>query len=318
MFETRKPTKAAVLVTCLVFLSVAGGVLCTSRQMEEISVTFKSAIGEKYTTAMKHFVHTGGERKTLVLFVHGYFGSRNAVIGNYIYEYCKKNSLDYFSFDGLGFGDSTASLAAVTYTDRVNQIKELVEEYLLKGFNYSKIVLAGHSLGGYVSFGAARDIRSLNQRMVGMLLIAPAVLFSYGDLDLYKGNISPAQQATLDSGGSVSFNGIIMTTTIMNNFRENSPTVKPNTNLNYPVKFIWGTADVDVPFKYSQNVLPFATPASKVDSIQIEGADHMFLRDSDQVAVCKKLGEMIAAGSQAFALLALTAFSLSSGLILAL
>jgi pimeloyl-ACP methyl ester carboxylesterase len=318
MFETRKPTKAAVIVTCLVFLCVAGGVLSAPRLLEEISVTFKSTIGEKYSTAMKHFVHTGGERKTLVLFVHGYFGSRNAKIGTYILEYCKKNSLDFFSFDGLGFGDSTASLAAVTYTDRVNQIKELVEEYLLKGFNYSKIVLAGHSLGGYVSFGAARDIRSLNQRMVGMLLIAPAVLFSNGDLDLYRGNISPAQQATLDGGDFVNFNGIIITTKILNNFRENSPTLRPNTNLNYPVKFIWGTADTTVPIKYSQNVLPYTTPASKVELTQIEGADHLFLRDSDKEVVYKKLGDLIAAGSRAFALLALTAFGLSSGLILAL
>jgi pimeloyl-ACP methyl ester carboxylesterase len=318
MFETRKSSTTAMIVTSMVFLCISGGILGSPRSLEEINVIFKSSTGEKYTTSTRHFVHPDGARKTLVLFVHGYFGSRNALIGNYILEYCKKNSLDYFSFDGLGFGESTASLAAITYTDRVNQIKELVEEYLLKGFNYSKIVLVGYSMGGFVSFGAARDIESLNKRMVGMLLIAPAVLFSYGDLDTFKGNITPEQQATLDSGSSVSFNGVIITTAILNSYRQNSPTVKPNNNLNYPVRFIWGTADVDVPYKYSQNVLPFATPASKVDSVQIEGADHMFLRDNDKEVVYKKLADLTASGSRAFALLGISAFGLISSLFLIL
>ena len=135
---------------------------------------------------------------------------------------------------------------------------------------------------------------------------------------MFKSIITPAQQATLDAGGMINLEGFIVTKPILDGNRLNSPPLKPLPNVNFPVKFIWGTADTDVPYAYSQNILPHVTPASKVDSVKIEGADHMFNRDSDKEVVYKKLADLTAASSNAGILLGIACISLVSSLFLIL
>jgi hypothetical protein len=62
MFETRKPSTTAMIVTTMVFLCISGGILGSPRSLEEINVIFKSSTGEKYTTSTRHFVHPDGAR----------------------------------------------------------------------------------------------------------------------------------------------------------------------------------------------------------------------------------------------------------------
>jgi len=258
-----------------------------SRILEASTGVYNSKDTPSKTTSYKYNKQiVEATPKGLVLYVHGYGGSKDSLVGNAIMDYVVTKGFDYFSFDGYGFGSSTEDLAKVTLSMRVSQLQEIFEEYVLKQTAYIKVILVGHSMGGLVSSIAMRDTKSLRYRMVATVLMAPGVIFSKGDLDVVKINgLSQQMQDDLSAGKSIDYGGFILTQAILDDARDISLPENTKVGGDFPVILLWGTKDTDTPNSFAPNIQKWVDPETRVTMVDFNDGGHLFDRAEDKSQV---------------------------------
>lgn len=115
---------------------------------------------------------------TTIIFIHGFGSSPEGRKSKFLEEFCKKANINFAAVDLTPLPEDFTEMNVTNLLKRVNKtIKQNLD---------NKIILAGSSLGGYLSILSCKTHCSIN----GMILFAPAVsisdLKSYSDEELEK------------------------------------------------------------------------------------------------------------------------------------
>jgi len=248
----------------------------------------------EWRTAYYHLVSNSSN---LVLYIHGYMSSRDAYKGKQIMQFCKDSEVDFFGYDGLGFGASNVLLQDVKFSDRIRQAQELISDLLIAQFNYDKIIIVGSSMGGFVAAVLARDFEILRQKLGGVILLCPAITFPFGHYELFKEQFTDEQSKMFENGEVVEValgpSQIYLSKEIVEDsqglsFQSNKPITG-----DFPVKLVWGDNDEHVPIELSRILLEKITPKERAEFVLIEGGDHYLARQEDIIKQLDLLKELL-------------------------
>lgn len=244
------------------------------------------------STTYKHYIHDESKKDTLALYVHGYFDSKNATVGENILGHCQDIGIDFLSYDGFGFGDSKLPLDTITLSQRVVQLQELVELIVLQKFEYNRILLIGHSMGGFISVVASRDIPCIYNNLCGLILLAPGMMFSSTGVDVFS-DLPSEKLSMLTSGQTVDLDGVLLTEELLSDARNITPSSSSKIGGSFKIALLWGTDDKDTPIELAGNLIDYVQNQDRLTFNKIPGAGHLFLRESDRKEVRKAISLML-------------------------
>lgn len=113
-----------------------------------------------------HYTHTGKEGKPLFIFLHGSPGSSSAFI-DYLADTSLSSHIQMISVDRPGNGFSDFGKAVASFEEQARLLQPLMERH-----KASKIILAGHSLGGPIICRMAMDYP---KQVDGLLILAGSI-----------------------------------------------------------------------------------------------------------------------------------------------
>lgn len=205
---------------------------------------------------------------TIIIISHGFAENRSKFkllsdIAMDLYE----NNLSIFTFDFCGCGESDDE--NLTITNKIDDLKSVIDFIKLKKF--SKIILLGYSLGGFIS------LKNYSKDIFSMILLAPVTnkikysldkkfsekhlkeLNSYGRITLKLKN-DTRKEIIIDKQMIEERNKI--------NQKELLKTIK------CPTLIIHGNKDLTIPHTNSESAINLLNKDSKFE--MIESADHRF------------------------------------------
>ena len=162
--------------------------------LKALSGVFENKKGLK--TAYNYIKVSEASTAPLLIFLHGYMSSKDSEKGQKLASFAEKSGLDFLSYTAygkifkhtniLGTEGSSMEMREVSMSDRIAQIEDLLSDFILKQKDYKKIILAGHSLGGYTASILIRDSQLLRERLAGALILCPAIEFPFHYLKYLK------------------------------------------------------------------------------------------------------------------------------------
>jgi len=230
----------------------------------EKPVVFKNKNG-KQLVGIIH-LPKGNKKFPLVLFCHGFGGSKTSQRGIRIARVLEKNKIASFRFDFEGCGDSEGNFETITVKRQVSDLSSAVKFILKqKWVDKKRIAFIGHSLGGLIiSFFVADS----NFSAKTLVLSAPAInqkklipLWSKGE------NIQKIAEKE---------------NYLWKSFKMSNHYLKENLNkdyspilnkINIPILIIHGKKDDKVPLKFSKDL---AKNKKNIKLVIYPKADHDF------------------------------------------
>ena len=204
-----------------------------------------------------------------VVFLGGLVSDMEGTKALYLEDWAKAQGRAYLRFDYSGHGLSSGAFEDGTIgawaEDAVEAIARVTE---------GPQVLVGSSLGGWISLLVARR---MPERVAGLVTIAAAPDFTE---DSMWSAFTDAQRAEYEATGRIvvpsdySDDGYVVTKGLIESGRENLVLRSPM-NLPFPVRFLQGTEDVDVPPTVALRLLDHAT-GEDLHLRLVKGADHRF------------------------------------------
>ncbi len=296
-------------------LFIENAVLSTSEY------TYSATVAYPYSTTSLHY-SASKKQNILVVSVHGNGGSIHSPLSKYLLEACQEIGVDFFTFDGMGFGNSGGSATTATLKDRLAQVKRVVEDGVLAGEgadgkSYNQVIMVGHSLGGLVTSTSIRDLEVLRSKLRGVLLLAPALVFSSGELDIFRGKFSAEQEARLKAGEAIEFmqDGILkveVTQKMLDESRALALDVNGPIKGDFKIELLWGLNDKVLNVKLSKLILDAVEPRSRITLTKMEGTSHTYEKPSDRQLILSKLRELVESKDIASYLISVIGFAFIS------
>ena len=113
-----------------------------------------------------------GEQCPMVVFCHGFGGSKDGPLFELITDSLQKHGIASIRFDFNGHGESEGRFQDMTVPNEINDAKKVIE--YVRDLRYvSKIALVGHSQGGVVASMTAGE---LGDDIAAVALMAPAAV----------------------------------------------------------------------------------------------------------------------------------------------
>jgi pimeloyl-ACP methyl ester carboxylesterase len=231
------------------------------------------------------FAFTPGNSPTVV-FLSGFRSDMTGTKAQHLEAWAKARGQAFLRFDYSGHGASGGRFEDGTIGDWAEDAQAMVE-----GQTSGPIVLVGSSMGGWMALLLAKRLAA---RVTGLVTIAAAPDFT----DAMRANLSPLQAAGMKARGRVQMPSAYGESYILTRrFFEEAKAhfVLPDgLNVNYPVRFLQGTADDDVPAATALTVLDRVT-GPDVRLTLVQGADHRFSTPECLTLITRSLEEVLSA-----------------------
>lgn len=197
----------------------------------------------------------------------------------------------FLRFDFSGHGSSSGAFTDGCIGDWAEDTRAVLEQ-LTDG----PVLLVGSSMGGWQSLLAARD---MPERVAGLVTIAAAPDFTE---DSMWGGFSDEQKAEMEQKGQVALPSeygepYIITKRMIEDGR-NHLVLRSPLELPFPVRFLQGTADVDVDMSLALRLLEHASGADMRLTL-VDGADHRFSDNTCLSLIEKTVEELLALAENA-------------------
>ena len=207
-----------------------------------------------------------------VVFLGGFKSDMTGTKAVRLHDWARGRGRGFLRFDYSGHGDSSGKFEDGCIGDWFADAAAVLTS-LTKGPQ----VLVGSSMGGWIALLLAR---AMPQRVAGLVTIAAAPDFSEQG---YWAGFTEAQRDTVMRDGRIEIPSeygdepYVITRRLIENGREhlvmNQPLALP-----FPTRFLQGTADEDVPVKWSLDLLDHVQ-GNDIRLTLVKGADHRFSSD---------------------------------------
>lgn len=209
---------------------------------------------------------TAGQGPTVV-FLGGFKSDMAGTKAVFLEDWAKAAGRAFLRFDYSGHGLSEGAFTEGAIGDWFDDACAALE--LVEG----PVVLVGSSMGGWISLLVARR---MPERIAGLVTVAAAPDFTE---DSMWCGFSDAQKAALETDGQVALpseygDPYIITRRLIEEGRDNLVLRDP-LPLRFPVRFLQGTADVDVDLSVALRLLDHAE-GTDMRLTLVKGADHRF------------------------------------------
>ena len=202
-----------------------------------------------------------------VVFLGGFKSDMAGTKAVHLQDWAVRSGRAFLRFDYSGHGESGGKFSDGAIGDWFQDACAALT--LING----PVVLVGSSMGGWISLLVAR---AMPDKIAGLVTVAAAPDFTE---DGMWAGFDVAQRAALDADGQVALpseygDPYIITRRLIEDGRENLVLRAP-LNLPFPVRFLQGTADVDVETSVALRLLDHAT-GPDMHLTLVDGADHRF------------------------------------------
>jgi len=240
--------------------------------------TFTTPQGRK----IAYHMHDGAG--PAVVFLGGFKSDMGGTKAIHLEDWARANGRAFLRFDYSGHGESSEA-----FTD--GAIGDWFEDACAAiGLLAGPIILVGSSMGGWISLLVAK---AMPDKVVGMVTIAAAPDFTE---DSMWANTTDAQKVQLAREGQIALpsdygDPYIITRRLIEEGRTRLVLRDP-LHLNFPVRFLQGTADADVEMSVALRLLEHATGPDMRLTL-VDGADHRFSDDTCLALIVTSIEEVL-------------------------
>jgi len=217
--------------------------------------------------------HSTGMGPTIV-FLGGFKSDMGGTKAVHLEAWCQARGRAFLRFDYSGHGESSGAFEDGSIGEWAADARAVLEQVV-----QGPLLLIGSSMGGWISLLTAR---AMPERIAGMVTIAAAPDFTE---DGYWAGFTEEERQIVMSEGKIAIPSeygepYIITRKLIEDGRENLVLRDP-LHLPFPVRFLQGTADEDVPMEWATKLLAHAT-GPDMRLVCLKDADHRF---SDPVSL---------------------------------
>lgn len=204
-----------------------------------------------------------------VVFLGGFRSDKEGTKALALEAWAKARGRAFLRFDYSGHGGSSGDFLEGAIGDWLADARAAI-----LGLTAGPQVLVGSSMGGWISLLLARG---MPDRVCGLVTVAAAPDFTE---DLMWAGFSEAQRRTLAEAGQVALPSdysdapYVITRRLIEEGRRHLVLRSP-LRLPFPVRFLQGTADADVPVDVARRLLDHAE-GPDIRLTLVKGADHRF------------------------------------------
>lgn len=204
-----------------------------------------------------------------VVFLGGFRSDMQGTKALALEDWARAQGRAFLRFDYSGHGESSADFLDGCIGDWATDA-----EAAISALTEGPQVLVGSSMGGWISLLMARR---LSERVAGLVTVAAAPDFTE---DSMWAGFSENQRADLLAKGQVALpsdysdDPYIITRRLIEDGRDHLVLRSP-LNLSFPVRFLQGSADTDVPVTVAQRLFDHASGPDMRLTL-VKGADHRF------------------------------------------
>lgn len=222
-----------------------------------------------------------------VVFLGGFKSDMQGTKAVFLENWARREGRAFLRFDYSGHGESDGAFTDGAIGDWFEDARAAI------GLLAGKVVLVGSSMGGWISLLLARE---MPDRIAGLVTIAAAPDFTE---DSMWAGFDDAQKVALDSDGQVALPSdygepYIITKRLITEGRDRLVLRDP-LDLPFPVRFLQGTADVDVKMSVALRLLDHAKGPDMRLTL-VDGADHRFSDDACLGLIESAITEVLDAG----------------------
>ncbi|SEW22912.1 Esterase/lipase [Cognatiyoonia koreensis] len=220
-----------------------------------------------------------------VVFLGGFKSDMGGTKAVYLEDWAQKSGRAFLRFDYSGHGESSEAFVDGSIGDWFEDACAAI------GLLAGPIILVGSSMGGWISLLVARE---MPERIAGLVTIAAAPDFTE---DSMWADASDEQRRQLMDDGQIALpsdygDPYIITRRLIEEGRDRLVLRAPLT-LDFPVRFLQGTADEDVKMTVALRLLEHAeSPDMRLTLV--DGADHRFSDDTCLALITASVEEVIA------------------------
>lgn len=204
-----------------------------------------------------------------LVFLGGFKSDMEGTKALYLEDWAKQQGRAFLRFDYSGHGQSSEKFTSGCIGDWAADAMAVIN-----GLTDGPQMLIGSSMGGWIALLVAR---AMTGRLVGLVGIAAAPDFTE---DSMWAGFSEAQKTELQQTGRVELPSdyddgpYVITQRLIEDGRHQLVLRRP-LSLPFPVRFLQGTADVDVEMSVALRLLAHAT-GDDIRLTLVQGADHRF------------------------------------------
>lgn len=207
-------------------------------------------------------------RGPCVLFLGGFRSDMQGTKAVWLEDWARARGQAFLRFDYSGHGQSDGAFEDGCIGDWLADARAVLDR-LVTG----PVVLVGSSMGGWISLLLAR---ACPERIAGLVTVAAAPDFTERG---FWAAMNPAQREELLSAGHVLRPSdydtpYVITRRLIEDGRAHQVLAAP-LPLPFPVRFLQGTADADVPMAWALDLLAHAE-GENLRLTLVKGADHRF------------------------------------------
>lgn len=222
-----------------------------------------------------------------VVFLGGFRSDMQGTKALALEAWAREGGRAFLRFDYSGHGESSGDFLDGAIGDWAADA-----EAAIRSLATGPVVLVGSSMGGWISLLMAQRLGS---RVVGLVTIAAAPDFTE---DSMWAGFTDAQRAELAETGRVALPSdysdepYIITRRLIEDGRRNLVLRTP-LELPFPVRFLQGTADVDVPVPVALRLLDHAT-GPDLRLTLVKDADHRFSTPDSLALILRSVEDVLA------------------------
>lgn len=222
-----------------------------------------------------------------VVFLGGFRSDMQGTKALALEAWAREVGQTFLRFDYSGHGESSGDFLDGAIGDWAADA-----EAVIRSLATGPVVLVGSSMGGWISLLMAQRLGS---RVVGLVTIAAAPDFTE---DSMWAGFTDAQRAELAETGRVALPSdysdepYIITRRLIEDGRRNLVLRTP-LELPFPVRFLQGTADVDVPVPVALRLLDHAT-GPDLRLTLVKDADHRFSTPDSLALILRSVEDVLA------------------------
>lgn len=223
-----------------------------------------------------------------VVFLGGFRSDMTGTKAVFLEAWAQSAGIAFLRFDYSGHGQSSGDFLEGSIGDWRDDAMAAVQ-----ALTVGPQVLVGSSMGGWISLLLAR---AMPERVAGLVGIATAPDFTE---DSMWAGFTPAQKAVMATTGQVALpsdysdDPYVITRRLIEDGRQQLVLRSP-LDLPFPVRFLQGTADTDVPMSVALRLLDHAT-GPDIRLTLCKGADHRFSMPECLALIAATVGDVVEA-----------------------
>ncbi|AUH64057.1 alpha/beta hydrolase [Paracoccus zhejiangensis] len=224
-----------------------------------------------------------------VVFLGGFKSDMEGTKALFLKDWAATQGRAFLRFDYSGHGQSSGDFEAGSIGDWFQDALAVIAER-----TEGPQVLVGSSMGGWISLVVAR---AMPERIAGLVTVAAAPDFTE---DGYWAGFTEAQREVVMRDGRIelpseySDEPYVITRRLIEDGR-NQLVLRSPLSLPFPVRFLQGTADADVPMGWALRLLDHAE-GPDLRLALVKGADHRFSTPDNLALIAASVEEVLARG----------------------